>query len=307
MQPLIDDYRLDILSFLKRVYPHFSDTLATPISCLSFFSTDTTNELNHIMYEPCLCVILQGSKAVGFGKQMYGYTTNEYLLASTHIPADIQITEASKELPYIGLTITFTLEDIYEVLKNTHPDKLKFQKKSDKGLFFDTMSPTLYDPIARLIKLTERSKEDIAFLSPFIIKEILYVLVNEKSGYFLNKFAMEGTTSNKIVKAIAEIKTHFSEKLNMATLAKRIDMSESHLYQNFKTITSLSPIQFQKKLRLEEAKRMLSVRRIDISEVAFLVGYESPSHFSREYARMFGMPPKAYLKSLNTPMHILEN
>ena len=307
MQNPIDAYRLDILSFLKHAYPHFSDLLRTSIPCLSFFSTDKTNELNPIMYEPCLCVILQGSKAVGFGKQMYGYTTNEYLLASAHVPATIQITEASESLPYIGLTITFSLEDIYEVLKNAHPDKLKFQKRSDKGLFFDTMNTTLYDPISRLIKLTEGTKEDIAFLSPLIIKEILYVLVNEKSGYFLNKFAMEGTTSNKIVKAIAEIKTNFSEKLNMAALAKRIDMSESHLYQNFKTITSLSPIQFQKKLRLEEAKRMLSVRRIDISEVAFLVGYESPSHFSREYARMFGMPPKAYLKSLNNTMQILEN
>ncbi len=307
MQNPIDAYRLDILSFLKHAYPHFSDLLRTSIPCLSFFFTDKTNELNPIMYEPCLCVILQGSKAVGFGKQMYGYTTNEYLLASAHVPATVQITEASESLPYIGLTITFSLEDIYEVLKNAHPDKLKFQKKSDKGLFFDTMSTALYDPISRLIKLTEGTKEDIAFLSPLIIKEILYILVNEKSGYFLNKFAMEGTTSNKIVKAIAEIKTNFSEKLNMAALAKRIDMSESHLYQNFKTITSLSPIQFQKKLRLEEAKRMLSVRRIDISEVAFLVGYESPSHFSREYARMFGMPPKAYLKSLNNTMQILEN
>ena len=168
------------------------------------------------------------------------------------------------------------------------------------------MSTTLYEPILRLIKLIERPKEDIDFLSPLILKEILYILVNEKSGYFLNKFAMEGTTSNKIVKAIAEIKTHFNEKLNMAALAKRIDMSESHLYQNFKTITSLSPLQFQKKLRLEEAKRMLALRNIDISEIAFLVGYESPSHFSREYSRMFGMPPKAHLKSLHSTIQFLE-
>lgn len=107
---------------------------------------------------------------------------------------------------------------------------------------------------------------------------------------------MEGTTSNKIVKVITEIKNNFNEKLNIKKLSKLADMSESSLYQNFKTITSLSPIQFQKKLRLEEAKRMLSVRNMDISEVAFLVGYESPSQFSREYSRMFGKSPKEDIK-----------
>ncbi len=306
MKHSTNTYRTELIERLNAHYPTLNDTIQTTVPCLGFYRSFSPTSLISIMYEPCLCVILQGSKAVGFGNHMYRYTTNEYLLASTHVPADVQIIEASHAKPYMGLTINLRFEDIYDVLKNTHPDKLKFQKKSDKGLFFDTMSTTLYEPILRLIKLIERPKEDIDFLSPLILKEILYILVNEKSGYFLNKFAMEGTTSNKIVKAIAEIKTHFNEKLNMAALAKRIDMSESHLYQNFKTITSLSPLQFQKKLRLEEAKRMLALRNIDISEIAFLVGYESPSHFSREYSRMFGMPPKAHLKSLHSTIQFLE-
>ena len=155
----------------------------------------------------------------------------------------------------------------------------------------------LYEPISRLIKLLDKPNEDINYLSPFIIKEILYTLVNDKSGYFLNKFAMEGTTSNKIVKVISEIKNNFTEKLNIKELADLIQMSESSLYQNFKTVTSLSPIQFQKKLRLEEAKQLLMVRNIEVSEAAYLVGYESPSQFSREFSRMFGVAPKTYLTS----------
>ena len=299
MNEAIETYRTELIELIERHYPQFDESVQSEIASLSFFSASSPNEFKSIVYEPSLCMILQGSKAVGFGQYMYHYRENEYLLASTHIPADVKIIEASKQKPYRGLTLTFSLEAIYEVLKNIDPKKLQFQHKSEKGLFFDTLYVKLYEPIARLVRLLERPKEDIAFLSPLIMKEILYTLINDRSGYFLNKFAMEGTTSNKIVKAISEIKNNFSEKLSMAELAKRIDMSESHLYQNFKTITSLSPLQFQKKLRLEEAKKMLSVRNIDISEVAFLVGYESPSQFSREYSRMFGVPPKEHLKLLH--------
>lgn len=297
MAALLETYRYELIEFLRAKYG-FHESVQSLIPCLSFVVETDLTQFKSIMYEPCLCIILQGAKAVGFGQQMYRYDPNEYLLASAHFPADIKILEASKELPYVSLTLKFTLEDIYEVLKNTNPSKLKFQKKSEKGLFFDALQANLYEPVSRLVKLLDKPKEDIDFLSPFIIKEILYILVNDKSGYFLNKFAMEGTTSNKVVKVISEIKNNFSEKLNIKELAKLTDMSESSLYQNFKTITALSPLQFQKKLRLEEAKRMLSVRNIDISEAAFLVGYESPSQFSREYSRMFGQSPKADMKIL---------
>lgn len=295
MNDSLDKYRLELIDFIQAKY-RLDANQQSEIPCLSFYYETAVTELKSIMYEPCLCVILQGTKAVGFGNQMYGYNPYEYLLASTHFPADIKILEASEDLPYISLTLKFSLEDIYEVLKNTHPEKLKFQKNSEKGLFFDALHVRLYEPIFRLVKLLEMPKEDIAFLSPFIIKEILYILVNEKSGYFLNKFAMEGTASNKIVKVITEIKNNFNEKLDIKKLSKLADMSESSLYQNFKTITSMSPLQFQKKLRLEEAKQMLSVRTIEISEVAFLVGYESPSQFSREYSRMFGKSPTEHIK-----------
>ena len=296
MNDRIDQYRQELIDIALKKYPDV-ETIQSDIPSLTFHFSNAPTEFKSILYIPCLCIILQGAKAVGFGTQMYRYDPYQYLLSSTRVPSDIRILEASKEVPYVSLTLQFSLENIYDVLKNTHPDKLKFQKKSEKGLFFDTLTPRLYEPISRLVKLLTMPKEDIDFLSPFIIKEILYLLVNEKSGYFLNKFAMEGTTSNKIVKAITEITTTFTEKLNMRELARRMDMAESSLYQNFKIITSMSPLQFQKKLRLEEAKNMLTHRNIDVSEVAFLVGYESPSQFSREYSRMFGVPPKEHLKA----------
>lgn len=294
MTDYLEQARIELIDFINRKYTLEYGLIQSEIECLDFFHSTNTTEFNCIMYEPSLCVILQGSKAVGFGDDLYHYNPSEYLLSSTHVPANIRIVEASKEVPYLSFRIKFSLEDIYEVLKNTNPSKLEFQKKSEKGLFFDDLNYSLYEPLTRLIKLLDKSKEDIDYLSPFIIKEILYKLINDKSGYFLNKFVMEGTTSNKIVKAITEIKNKFNEKLNIKELANLVDMSESSLYQNFKVITSMTPIQFQKNLRLQEAKQILTVRNIEVSEVAFEVGYESPSQFSREYSRMFGISPKAH-------------
>lgn len=295
MKKNLEKFRMNTLAFIKQKYTlDIEGVLQTDISNLDFYFSSEPTEFSAIMYEPSLCVILQGNKAVGFGDELYNYGPKEYLLSSTHIPAKVKILEASKEQPYVSFRIKFNLEDIYDVIKNIDPKKLMMSAKSEKGLFFDDLNEKLYESIYRLIRLLDESKEAIEYLSALMIKEILFILINDKSGYFLNKFAMKGTISNKIVQVILEIKENFNEKLNVKELAQLIDMSESSLYQNFKTITSMSPIQFQKKIRLEEAKLMLFNQNIDASEVAFAVGYESPSQFSREYSRMYGMSPKAH-------------
>lgn len=295
MEDKIKQIQIGILEFIKKKYTLEVDgPIQTEISNLDLYFCKELSEYNAIMYEPSLCIILQGSKAVGFGDELFSYDSKEYLLSSTHIPAIVKILEASKEVPYVSFRIKFDMEDIYEVIKNINPSKLAIGTKSEKGLFFDDMSEKLYEPINRLFKLLDKDKEEIAYLSPLIIKEILFILINDKSGYFLNKFAIKGTVSNKILKVISQIKDNFNEKLNVKELANLIEISEASLYQNFKTITSMSPIQFQKKIRLEEAKLMLINQNIEASEVAFAVGYESPSQFSREYSRMFGMSPKAH-------------
>lgn len=295
MKDIIEDFRLNTLELIKDKYTlDIEGGLQTDIPNLDFYFSTEPTEFNAIIYEPSLCIILQGNKAVGFGEELYSYGPKNYLLSSTHVPAKVKILEATKEKPYASFRIKFDLEDIYDVIKNIDPNKLMMSAKSEKGLFFNELDEKLYNPVYRLIKLLNQSKEEINYLYPLIIKEILFILINDKSGYFLNKFAMEGTVSNKIVHAISEIKDNFNEKLNIKELARLINMSESSLYQNFKTITSLSPIQFQKKIRLEEAKLMLLNQNIEASEVAFAVGYESPSQFSREYSRMFGMSPKAH-------------
>ncbi|QKF66514.1 transcriptional regulator, AraC family [Arcobacter venerupis] len=298
MNELLDLSRKDLINFLKDKFDEKEGLLNTKIPSLHLYSTTTLSEFVSVIFEPSICIALQGSKAVGFGDDMYGYNESKFLLASTHVPANVRIEEASEEKPYLALKITFSLEQIYEVLKELNDTQAKSKKKPDKGLFFDDMSMDLLNPISRLIKLLDTPQKNIDFLSPFIIKEILYVLLNGNSGDFLKQYVMEGSISSQIVKVITEIRNNFAENLNIKELSKKMSISESSLYTNFKKITTLTPIQFQKKLRLEEAKQMLLNQNIDASQVAFLVGYESPSQFSREYSRMYGLPPKAHISLL---------
>ncbi|WP_321469711.1 AraC family transcriptional regulator [Halarcobacter sp.] len=299
MKEFININRIKLLDVIKNKYSlDIEGGLQTEIPALDFYFSHKETEFNTTAYEPSLCIILQGSKAIDFGKNPLGYNIEKYLLSAANLFAKVKILDATKEEPYVSLRIKFRLEDIYEVIKNLDNKKFQLSKKTEKGLFFDNLNERLYDPVVRLVKLLEQPKEEIEFLSPMIIKEILFILIKDESGYFLNKFAMEGTISNKIVKVVSQIKDNFNKKLNVKELARLIDMSESSLYENFKTITSMSPIQFQKKIRLEEAKLMLLNQNIEASEVAFAVGYESPSQFSREYSRMYGMSPKAHAEFL---------
>lgn len=305
MNELFENHRLNLIDFIQNKYTQ-EGMIHTEIPSLDIYTSSTISEFTSVIYEPSLCMILQGSKAVGFGEEMYTYDTSKFLLAMTYIPANVKILESSKEKPYMALKLKFSLEQIYDVMKDMKDEKNIDVKKTDKGLFFHEMTTKLLDPINRLVKLLNSQTQSREYLSNLILKEILYILLSDKSGDFLKQYVMEGTNTNKIVKVIAKIKDSFSETLNIEELAKNINISESSLYHNFKRITMMSPLQFQKKLRLEEAKQMLLVQNIDASEVAFAVGYESPSQFSREYSRMFGLPPKAHISAIKEQYTIID-
>ena len=262
------------------------------VPSLELYTTQKEESLNYVVYEPSLCIILQGRKEIKFSNEQYEYNPNKYLLVSTHIPTQVQIKEASNDKPYVAFQIKFSLDEILNVLKVANINQSKIQASS-KGLYIDNLNERLYDSIFRYVRLINESEESIGFLSPMIKKEILYILLSSNAKEFLSQFATEGNTSNQIAKVINEIKSNFAEKLNMKELSKKFNIGETTLYTHFKTVTSLSPIQFQKQLRLEEAKNMILNLNSDISQVAFDVGYESASQFSREFKRYFGVVPSS--------------
>ncbi|WP_066347192.1 AraC family transcriptional regulator [Aliarcobacter cryaerophilus] len=268
----------------------------TNVPYLEIFTTTINDQnFNYVVYEPSLCIILQGKKELAFAKETYSYDKNNYLLLSTHLPIKVSIKDARFEKPYVAFQIKFSIEEIYEVLKMINIDMKNKKSTSQKGLFIDSLDEKLSDSLYRFVKLLENSKQSIEFLSPMIKKEILYNLLSSNANEFLIQFALDGTTTNQIVKVINEIKTNFKDKLNIKELSKKFNLGETTLYNHFKTITSLSPIQFQKQLRLEEAKRLLQNFNAEVSQVAFDVGYESASQFSREFKRYFGKTPSSLI------------
>lgn len=271
----------------------------TPIESLKFYITTAKTEFSSIIYEPSLCIALQGEKEIGYGDESYTYSPSKYLLMCTNIPANVRIKSASKQSPYVSVLLKFSLEQIYEVIKESNYNRIERKKKLESAFCFNKLDEELLEPITRLIKLLSKPEKDRDFISKLLIKEIIYVLLQNNSD-FLKHYVLEGTLTSQIVKAISEIKNNYQETINMKNLANNIGISESTLYQNFKKITLMSPLQYQKKIRLEEAKNMLVNQNIEASQVAYKVGYESPSQFSREYARMFGLPPKAHISKLKT-------
>lgn len=195
------------------------------------------------------------------------------------------------------MKITFTLDEIYDVSKTMNTNNTK-NTQVQKGLFFGDLEDEILYPIVRLIDIIDGSKEKLVFMSELIKKEILFILLNGKSGNFLKQYILNDSITNQIAKVIREIKDNYAEHLNIKVLADKFNISESSLYHNFKKMTMLSPLQFQKRIRLEEAKMLMLNKNLKASEASFLVGYESPSQFSREYHKMFGFSPKEHIKRL---------
>ncbi|MFC5449851.1 AraC family transcriptional regulator [Paenibacillus aestuarii] len=263
---------------------------ATAIPTLFFIRRSKLTGPTYGMYKPSLCVVVQGAKEVWLAQERFKYDPADYLIASVDLPVTAQVTEASSDIPYLGFRLEFTASEIFEVL--TASD-LHFTPKgnAERAIFVGQMEEPLMDSIFRLARLLDNPKE-IPFLAPFYTKEILFRLLHGQYGVALSQIALEGSGTYGIRDAIRQIGSNYNKPLRIEELADIARMSISTFHRHFKEVTAMSPIQFQKQLRLQEARRLLLTELADASDVAFQVGYESPSQFSREYSRMFGFPPR---------------
>ncbi|WP_342047300.1 AraC family transcriptional regulator [Bacillus sp. OTU530] len=268
----------------------------TAVPSLSFVRRSDVTVPTYSVYKPSLCIIVQGMKEVLLAQERFRYDPAHYLVASVDLPAISQVMEASSDVPYLALKLEFTPSQILEVLRDFET-KAVLKEHTKRGMFVERIGSFMLDAVIRLARLLD-TPEDIPVFAPLFTKEILYRILQGPHGNTLKQIAIEGSSIYRIKDVIEQIKNHYDRPFRIEELAKIANMSVSSLHRHFKEVTAMSPIQFQKQLRLQEARRLLLSESTDAADVAFRVGYESPTQFSREYSRMFGFPPKEHTKRL---------
>ncbi|MCQ6562765.1 AraC family transcriptional regulator [Paenibacillus mendelii] len=282
----------------KRITSHSDQegVYETAIPSLFFIHRSNVTEPVHRVYKPALCLIAQGSKEIWLAQERFEYGPADYLISSMNLPVMGQIVKASSGAPYLSLRLEFTQNQILEVL-NESQLQITSKENAARAMFVGPIESSLLDAVLRLVRLLEHP-QDIPYLAPIYTKEILYKLLQGQYGVTLAQIAMKGSSTYHIRDAIEQIMNNFDKSLRIEELADTANMSISSFHRHFKEITAMSPIQFQKRLRLQEARHLLLSESADAADVAFRLGYESASQFSREYSRMFGFPPREDIKRL---------
>ena len=252
----------------------------------------------HTVYEPAFCVLAQGSKRVLLGDEVYVFDSSHYLIAAQNLPVSAQVIDASPEAPYLGLRLAFDVKDIAALaLEMKLGEQRSSPQLSQRGLCTGALSTTLLEPVLRLVKLLA-TPEDVPALAPLICRELLYRLLKLPEGWRLAQMAIVDSHSQRIAQAIAALTQRYQQPLRVEDLADEIHMSVSSLHHHFKAVTAMTPLQFQKQLRLQEARRIMIGEQVDAATAGHRVGYESQSQFNREYSRFFGLPPARDVKRL---------
>jgi AraC-like DNA-binding protein len=267
----------------------------TAISGLMLYRASAPSKLSATVYEPSLCVVAQGAKEVRLAGEPYRYDVAHSLLVSVDLPVETRVVEASHDRPCLVVVISLDLAVVGEILADGIT-ALAIGSPA-RGLSVSVIEWPLIDAVSRLVDLLG-FPQDIGSLAPLVLREITYRLITGLHGSRLRQIAATGAPAYRIARAIRWLKDHFAEPLRVESLAQHVRMSPSALHLHFKNVTALSPLQYQKRLRLQEARRLMIGEGLDAAEAAFRVGYESPSQFGREYRRMFGAPPHRDVSAL---------
>ncbi|WP_025679292.1 AraC family transcriptional regulator [Paenibacillus polymyxa] len=278
---------------------------ATDIPSLYFVRSSNTTVPIYQVHEPALCIVAQGRKVVILAEESYYYGTSDYLVVSVDLPISGQVIQASTDAPYLCLRLNFDPHQVLDLI-NEPACSANSSTGSRRGLYVSQTNSLLLDAVVRLVRLLERP-QDIPVLALLVIREILYRILQGKQGEALKQLVMTGSHSSRIAEVIKRIKQDYDKPLRIEELSQLASMSPSSLHRHFKEVTAMSPMKYQKQLRLQEARRLLLSESADAADVGFQVGYESPSQFSREYARLFGLPPIRDIKRLRVDQDYLQS
>lgn len=250
-------------------------------------------------YEPSLAVIAQGQKRVELGRATFLYDESRFLLTSVDLPVVSQLVEASDEKPFLGLLLKLDMAAVRELLSRDEIHVAEALPDSPAMATGET-TPELLGACCRLVDLLD-APEDIPVLSGLIQQEILYRILRSPEGARLRAIATRGDQSHRTAKAIALMRANFTKPLRVEDLAHTAGMGLSTFHNHFRALTAMSPLQYQKQLRLQTARTRMLMDRLDAASAAFEVGYESASQFNREYSRFFGQPPMRDIRNLRSP------
>ena len=269
----------------------------TAVPALTLHRRNAPTEPLHCIYSLGLGVIAQGSKQVLLGEELIDYGTGRSMLTTIDLPVVSHVAQASNRKPFLGLLLTLDVRNILQLASEMELPRPP-RGHAYRPVSIERLDETLIDALVRLVKLLDQPAL-LPRLAPLIQQEITVRLLAGPYGPQLQHLVATGSPSQQIATAVAWLKRNFTQALRADDLATRTHMSPSTFRQHFRAITGMSPLQFQKQLRLQEARQLMLNQNIDASNASGLVGYESPSQFSREYSRLFGAPPQRDIKRMH--------
>jgi AraC-like DNA-binding protein len=269
---------------------------ATAIDGLTILRSNHEKRPAHLIFKPALCIVVQGAKWAVFGDKRFDYRAGQALLVSVEMPALGRVAQASPSEPFLGLIIELDLAVMREVMESLH-NPPKASGEIGSGVFVTDFAGPLADCALRTVRLLD-TPDAIDMLYPSIMREICYWLLTGPHGGEVARITLTNSHAQRIITAIHSLRDRFAETVRIDDLAATAQMSPSAFHRQFKALTSMTPLQYQKQMRLLEARRLLVSETANVEAAAFQVGYESASQFSREYSRMFGMPPRRDIATL---------
>ncbi|TVZ40359.1 helix-turn-helix protein [Alteromonadaceae bacterium 2753L.S.0a.02] len=264
-------------------------TLSGPLANTEIYRVDEVYELTPIVYDPSVYFVAQGEKEAWLQEQRYVYNPGQFLLLTVPLPLHCRVFNATPRKPFLAIKLNIDLSVLKELLGQMQTVEADTDQ-SDSGIFVSNMTDNLKDAVHRFISTLDHPEQQ-SVLAPMIYREILFHILQGPEAQRLRGFATADRHSNRIALVIDFIHQNFSRTMRIEELAAIAAMSESTFYEHFKNVTQLSPLQYLKNIRLHHARHQISVEQLPVSEAAYLVGYESPSQFSREYKRLFGFSP----------------
>ncbi len=299
-QQRIQINRAEMIERISRAVSEDGLLEAFPGVGLGRFSKPT--ERVYSVFKPSFCIIAQGSKQMHLGDELFRYDPGHYLISTVVLPVVSNVVEATEERPYLGFQLHLDPAAVAAVMMESGIKT----KRSDASVKAMNVSPTdadLLDAALKLVRLLD-TPDEIKFLAPLIIREIIYRLLRGEQGARLSHLLVSEGDAQRISKAVEQLRENLDQPLKIENMARDLGMSVSGFHYHFKSVTAMSPVQFQKQMRLQEARRMMLGEHLDVASASSRVGYEDPSYFSREYKKMFGAPPQRDIARLRSRLEV---